>query len=113
MEMPAVTARSVPEVSAEAAPRAVAAMSPAAAEEEAVITVAAAAARVARPTAVMFPMAAEEAAARRTLSRAPPTCICGKGGKIQPITGWSSSVGSQKNPATSTNGFANREAILL
>ena len=35
-------------------------------------------------------------------SSAARTCICGAGGKIQRTTGWSSSVGSEKNLATVT-----------
>jgi hypothetical protein len=104
-EMLAVTARSAPEVRAEPAAQASTARIrevPVEAVVAAVITAVAVAARAVSQTAPIPPGAAEPAAARPTLSRAPRTCICGAGGKIQRTTGWSSSVGSEKNLATVT-----------
>ena len=85
-EMPAIMARSALAVPAGAAVRAVTATSPVVAAAVAVFTAVVAVAPVVPPTAVMFPMAAEEAADRGTLSLAPQTCRCGKGGNSRRVT---------------------------
>ena len=59
---------------------------PAGAEAAVAITVAVAAVP-ARPTFTAATPAEAGVAARLTSSRAPQACICGEGGKIQPVTG--------------------------
>lgn len=70
------------------------AITPVAAEEaqEAATTAVAAAERALRdtPAANILATAAAVAEARPTLSLARRTFTCGKGGKIRPLTGWSS-----------------------
>lgn len=65
-----------------------------------VAIMAAAVAGLAAPLiAVAVAVVVAAAGARPTLSTGLRVCASGKGGKIQPPTGWSSSVGSQKNLA--------------
>ena len=68
---------------------------PTAAVVAVVATMAAAAAGLAAPMTAdtTVPVGAVVAAARPTSSRARKTCVCGKGGKIRPLTGWSSLAG--------------------